>query len=107
MSAGFSMKIEGRETLKSETSLVWEALEGTEAYTVCLPAITKLGKVSPNRREVTIDFELPAISSSFEGSIDVLERDEHQCMQLRIQRMRLSLDGVGEAGVISGKAEIF
>lgn len=94
------MKIEGSENLKSEVTLVWEALEGTEAYKACLPAITKLDEVSPNRREATIDLKLPAISGGFEGSIDVLERDEHQ-------RIKLCIEGAGKPGVINGTAEIF
>lgn len=93
------MKIEGREKLQSEVALVWEALDGTAAYKACLPAIAKLDEVSPGRREATIDLKLPAISGVFDGSIEVLEREENQRMQLRIE-------GEGKPGVINGTVEI-
>jgi len=93
------MVIEGRVILQSNIASVWEALDGSEAYKACLPAITKLDEVSPTRREATIDLKLPAISGVFDGSIDVLGREEHK-------RMKLSIEGAGKPGVINGTAEI-
>jgi len=93
------MKIEACQILRSEVALVWEALEGTQAYKACLPAITKLDEVSPNRREASIDLKLPAINGVFNGSIDVLERDVHQ-------RMQLCIEGAGKSGAIHGTVDI-
>jgi uncharacterized protein len=93
------VKIEGRETVKSDAARVWEALDGTDAYKACMPAITRLNAVSPDLREATIDLKLPAISGVFDGSIEILERDQPRRVQLRIE-------GSGKPGVLNGTAEI-
>ena len=93
------MKLEGQQHLKSSVDGVWQALDGTEAYGACMPAITRLEAISPTRREATIDLQLPAISGVFEGSIDILEREAPQ-------RVLLKIEGSGKTGVIDGTAEI-
>ncbi len=93
------MIIEGREHVAVAISDVWRGLNDTRTYRDCMPELTSLEETRPDHMDAVLELKLPAISGRFEGSLDVLERNEPECLKLR-------LEGRGGPGFVAGEAEL-
>lgn len=91
------MIIEGHEHVAVAISEVWRGLNDTRTYRDCMPELTSLEETRPDHMDAVLELKLPAISGRFEGSLDVLERNEPE-------RLKLRLEGKGGPGFVVGEA---
>ena len=93
------MRIEGRETVPAARDVVWRALQDPAVLRACTPGLVRLDETAPDHYEATLEVKVPAVTGRFDGSADVVERQEPE-------RMRLRVKGKGPPGFVDGSAEL-
>lgn len=93
------MRVEGRERLALARDAVWRRLNDPAVLRACTPGLERLDEVAPDRYEGALRVQVPALTGSFEGTLEVVERQEPE-------RLRLRLKGKGSPGFVDGEATL-
>jgi carbon monoxide dehydrogenase subunit G len=91
------MKIEGVEAVDVPPAEAWRMINDPEVLKACTPGLETLEETSPGHYDAEISLSLPAMSGSFKGSVDYLER-------VAPERLRLKIQGKGGPGFVTGEA---
>lgn len=94
------MKIEGSERIAVALADAWRGVNDPAVLRACTPGVTRLDETAPDHFEATLELKLPAINGRFDGTAQIVERDEPRRLKLRLQ-------GKGAPGFVNGDAEIF
>jgi uncharacterized protein len=83
-----------------QPDMVWERLKDVELVAECMPGVELNGRTGPNRFAGTMKTRIGAISSSFEGEAQVVERDDAS------RTGRIEAKGVDRKGGSRASAEV-
>jgi hypothetical protein len=93
------MRIEGQETVAASQAEVWRGVNDPAVLRACTPGLTKLDETTPDHFDAALELKLPAVSGRFDGTADVVEREEPR-------RLKLKVKGKGAPGFVDGSAEL-
>jgi uncharacterized protein len=93
------MRIDGTEIVSIPRAVAWRGVTEPELLRACTPGLSRLDETQPGHFDAVLELTLPAVNGRFEGSVDVLERDEPNRVKMRIK-------GKGAPGFVDGTAEI-
>ena len=93
------MRIEGRETVGVPRDQAWRGLNDPEVLKACTPGLHVLDETRPDHYDAVLEVKVPSLTGRFEGSADVVEREEPE-------RMKLRFSGKGAPGFVEGEAEL-
>lgn len=99
MGTSAGVKIEGRERLQVSLADAWRSLNDPAVLRACTPGLSRLDETRADHYEATLELKLPALNGRFEGSVDIVEREEPS-------RMKMRLEGKGGPGFVNGEAEL-
>jgi len=78
---------------------VWRGLNDPAVLKACTPGLEVLDETRPDHYDAVLEVRVPALTGRFEGSADVVERQDPERMKLRLQ-------GKGSPGFVQGEAEL-
>jgi carbon monoxide dehydrogenase subunit G len=93
------VRIDGTEVVSIPRAMAWRGVTEPELLRACTPGLSRLDETTPGHFDAVLELTLPAVNGRFEGSVDVLERDEPNRVKMRIK-------GKGAPGFVDGTAEI-
>ncbi len=93
------MRIEGKETLAATQAEVWRGVNDPAVLRACTPGVTQFDETTPDHFDAVLELKLPAVSGRFEGTAEIVEREEPT-------RLKLKLKGKGAPGFVDGSAEL-
>ena len=112
------MKIEGQYTIAAKPETVWERLNDPVVLAKSLPGVEKLESTGPDSYRATIKYKLGPVSGSFEGSVELTEKNPPHSMHLKTSarggpgfvngegRLELSPKGEGTEIRYSGELQL-
>ena len=93
------LDIAGRELIEAGLARVWLSLNDPAFLMRCIPGCRSMREIAPDRFAVSLSIQLAAVGGTFEGSIALSEKVEHQhCL--------IAVTGQGTLGHGSGEARM-
>ncbi|MFW6174604.1 MAG: CoxG family protein [Chloroflexota bacterium] len=92
------MRVEGAYTLPADPQAVWDVILSEEALRECIPGCQSLTAAGEDTYDLELSVGVAAIKGSYSGRVEVVDKEEPTSY-------RLSIDGKGSKGSVSGTAE--
>ena len=98
------MKVNGTYRFDATRERVWDALQDPAVVSDCIPGVQNFTAVSPDNYEIEIGVKVGVFSGSFNGTMEILEKDPLSSYRMRVKGAGPMTDLTGDA-VVSLTAE--